>query len=211
MIRTILFDLDRTLLYMDQNKFLDLYFSQLVAWLVARGYDKEAVQQHIMGGTMAMIRNDGSRLNERAFWDYFSNACGVDVSTALPVFEDFYREVFPKVVEESCAPDSAAKDVVERLKGEGYSMVLATNPLFPPMATECRIRRAGLLPSDFIHRTTYENASYSKPNPAYYREILEKLSLRAEECLMVGNDAEEDMAAEKACYKSMRCYSRVYA
>jgi HAD superfamily hydrolase (TIGR01549 family) len=198
MIRTILFDLDRTLLYMDQDKFLDLYFSRLVAWLAARGYNREAVQKHIMGGTMAMIRNDGSRLNERAFWEYFSEACGVDAATALPVFEAFYREVFPEVVQETCAPDPAAKEVVERLKGEGYSLVLATNPLFPRVATECRICRAGLRPSDFIHRTTYENASYSKPNPAYYREILEKLGLRAEECLMVGNDAEEDMAAAKA-------------
>ncbi|MBR1566518.1 MAG: HAD hydrolase-like protein, partial [Oscillospiraceae bacterium] len=41
-----------------------------------------------------------------------------------------------------------------------------------------------------------ENSSTCKPNPAYYREILQKRGLRPEECLMVGNDVDEDMVAE---------------
>lgn len=76
-------------------------------------------------------------------------------------------------------------------------MALATNPIFPMAATETRIRWAGLEPSDFILVTAYENSWYCKPNPAYYREILEKLNLEPEECLMVGNDVTEDMAAAK--------------
>ena len=79
----------------------------------------------------------------------------------------------------------------------GLGVVLATNPLFPPIATQSRIRWAGLEPEDFALVTTYDNSSFSKPNPEYYREILGKLNLRAEECLMVGNDALEDMAARE--------------
>ena len=75
-------------------------------------------------------------------------------------------------------------------------MVLATNPLFPAIATHSRIRWAGLNPDDFEHITTYENSSYCKPNPDYYREILSKLNLKPEECVMVGNDTVEDMIAE---------------
>ena len=44
--------------------------------------------------------------------------------------------------------------------------------------------------------TTYENSSYSKPSEGYYREILEKLELAPEECLMVGNDTRDDMSAD---------------
>ena len=76
-------------------------------------------------------------------------------------------------------------------------MVLATNPIFPRIATENRIRWAGLGPDDFALITTYENSTYCKPNPAYYREILEKLGRKAEECLMVGNDVVEDGAAQR--------------
>ena len=74
-------------------------------------------------------------------------------------------------------------------------MVLATNPIFPAVATESRIRWAGLEPEDFTWYTTYENIGYSKPNPAYYQHILTRLGAQAEDCLMVGNDVDEDMGA----------------
>ena len=75
-------------------------------------------------------------------------------------------------------------------------MVLATNPLFPPTATESRVRWAGLQPSDFELITVYDNSYHCKPNPAYYEDILRTIGARAEECVMVGNDAKEDMIAE---------------
>ena len=80
-------------------------------------------------------------------------------------------------------------------------MVLATNPLFPAVATYSRIRWTGLTPEDFLLVTTYENATRCKPNPDYYLEILDKLGLVPEECLMVGNDAEEDMIAAQTGMK----------
>ena len=45
--------------------------------------------------------------------------------------------------------------------------------------------------------TTYENSSFCKPNPKYYLEILEKIGVAPEECLMVGNDVTEDMVAKE--------------
>lgn len=62
--------------------------------------------------------------------------------------------------------------------------------------THERIRWAGLDPQIFDYITTFDNSSYCKPNPAYYRELLAKLDFKAEECLMVGNDVTEDMVAE---------------
>ena len=85
-----------------------------------------------------------------------------------------------------------------RLKAAGYRVILATNPIFPAIATESRIRWAGLAPEDFELYTTYEYACHCKPNPDYYRDILSGMALEASECLMVGNDATEDTAAELA-------------
>ena len=79
----------------------------------------------------------------------------------------------------------------------GYKTVLATNPIFPAVATESRMRWAGLEPSDFEYYTTYENSHYGKPNLKYYEEVLEKIGAKAEECLMVGNDVTEDMVVTK--------------
>ena len=82
------------------------------------------------------------------------------------------------------------------MKAKGKGVVLATNPLFPSVATRNRASWAGLDISDFLLYTTYENSCYCKPNPKYYIEICEKLKLDPTECLMVGNDVTEDMVAE---------------
>ena len=74
--------------------------------------------------------------------------------------------------------------------------VLATNPIFPAIATEHRMRWAGLSPDDFVHYTTYENSRFCKPNLAYYTEITDRLGVSPEECLMVGNDVGDDMVTE---------------
>jgi FMN phosphatase YigB (HAD superfamily) len=64
------------------------------------------------------------------------------------------------------------------------------------MATERRIAWAGLSTSDFELYTTYENSRFCKPNPDYYRDVMQTLGVSPEECLMVGNDVAEDMIAE---------------
>ena len=46
--------------------------------------------------------------------------------------------------------------------------------------------------NDFSYISTYENSSYCKPNIKYYEEIISKLNLKKEECLMIGNDTIED-------------------
>ena len=100
-------------------------------------------------------------------------------------------------VKSDCGFNPDAAKAVKRLKERGFRLILATNPIFPAVATESRIKWAGLDKEDFELYTTYEDSHYCKPNPEYYREITERLSLDPAECLMVGNDAEEDTAAEK--------------
>ncbi|MBQ2720385.1 MAG: HAD family hydrolase, partial [Clostridia bacterium] len=89
-----------------------------------------------------------------------------------------------------------AKKIVDGLCERGFEVVLATNPIFPPVATLSRISWAGLSAESFSLITNYSNSSYCKPNPKYYREILSKIGKAPEECLMVGNDVEEDMVAQ---------------
>ena len=85
---------------------------------------------------------------------------------------------------------------MDTVKACGLRTALATNPIFPAMATERRIAWAGLSPSDFELVTTYENSRHCKPNLEYYRDIMQALGVCPEECLMVGNDVGEDMIAQ---------------
>ena len=194
-INTILFDLDGTLLPMDQEKFVNVYFKMLAAKLVPYGYEPQQLINAILAGIEAMIKNDGSQLNEDAFWKRFVDIYGDKVLADKPVFEDFYKNEFQDA-RLFCGFNPKAAETVRLLKDKGYRVVLATNPLFPSIATESRIRWAGLEPSEFDLYTTYENTSYCKPNLDYYRDILKRIDCRPEECLMVGNDVGEDMVVE---------------
>ena len=192
--QAVLFDLDGTLLPMDQDTFTGEYFKQLAAKLAPYGYEAETLYRNLWAGVAAMVLNDGSRLNEVAFWEKFTELYGQQVLDDLPVFDEFYRLDFDNV-KVSCGYHPAAKEIIEGLKAAGKTIILATNPLFPPAATEHRIRWAGLDPKDFLFYTTYDNSKHCKPNPAYYTDILEQAGLKPEDCLMVGNDVYEDMVA----------------
>ena len=190
-ITTVLFDLDGTLLPMDQEVFVNAYLGGLCKKLAPHGYDPKAVVDGIWKGTGAMVKNDGSRPNEEAFWQVFCGLLGEHAREDVPVFEDFYRNEFQQVAK-VCGFNEKAKQVIDLVKAKGMRVVLATNPLFPQIATYSRIRWAGLEPEDFEYISTYENSSLCKPNPEYYKDILNRLGLRAEECVMVGNDTKED-------------------
>ena len=195
-ITTVLFDLDGTLLPMDQEKFINTYLGGLCKKLAPFGYDPKAVVDGIWKGTGAMVKNDGSRSNEEVFWQVFCRLVGEHARQDAPIFEDFYRSEFQQVAK-VCGFLPESKQLVDYLKAKGLRLVLATNPVFPAIATHSRVRWAGLQPEDFAYITTYENSSFCKPNPAYYQQILDKLGLKAEECVMVGNDTVEDVAVTR--------------
>ena len=196
-IKAVLFDLDGTLLPMDYDGFLKIYFGNLARSLAGFGYDPDELIKNVWAGTKAMVMNDGSCMNETKFWDMFTEIYGVDVLQDKVLFDDFYREDFVKA-KEACGFDPQAKETVELAKRVGMKVALATNPIFPMVATRQRIAWAGLEVKAFALCTTYENIGLSKPNPAYYVEIAKRLNVAPEECLMVGNDVSEDMVATKA-------------
>lgn len=196
MIKAILFDLDGTLLTMDQEEFTKGYFKLLSEKLSPYGYEPKSLIGTIWAGTTAMVRNNGSQSNEAVFWEKFSEMYGKEKTLKdKSLFDDFYAETFEEA-KAFCGFHAKAAETLRKAKQLGYKVVLATNPIFPQIATESRIRWAGLAPDDFEFCTTYENTCYCKPNPEYYRDISERLGVQPEECLMVGNDVTEDMIAE---------------
>ena len=195
-ITTVLFDLDGTLLPMEQKSFMKAYFGGLSKFLAPYGYESEKLIAAIWKGTESMVRNCGEATNETVFWNEFASIFGEDVRRDEPKFADFYRTEFEKV-QSSCGYTPKAKQTVDEIKKMGYRVELATNPLFPAVATESRIHWAGFAARDFEYYTTYENSSSCKPNPKYYEEVVQRLGVSPDECLMVGNDVGEDMIAKR--------------
>lgn len=193
-IKAVLFDLDATLLPMNQDEFLKTYFKLIATRMARYGYDPKEVVDGIWKGSYAMIKNDGKQTNEEVFWSAFAASIGEKVLADRYIFDEFYKEEFDDL-KSLCGFNKDASCVVKNVKKAGLIPVLATNPMFPSLATEKRAQWAGLDINDFKFYTTYENIGYSKPNPEYYREIASRLNLDPKECLMVGNDAHDDMIA----------------
>ncbi len=197
MIRAVCFDLDGTLLPLDIDEFCKYYFGLLAAKMAPHGYDPKAFVGAILEGTKAMYKNDGSRTNEQAFWDYFCSVFGERAREDIPIFEAFYQNEFDQA-KNICGFDPDAAPAVQACREMGLRVAIATNPFFPRIATYKRLCWSGVDPESVEFFTTYEDCRYTKPNLAYFTEVAARLGLAPEECLMVGNDVSEDMAAAKA-------------
>ncbi|MBQ9937684.1 MAG: HAD family hydrolase [Oscillospiraceae bacterium] len=195
-LKTVLFDLDGTLLPMDQDTFANSYFTELSKKLSPLGYEPKELVKTIWQGTAAMVTNDGSKTNEQAFWDLFVSKYGDKVLKDKPIFDKFYENEFENV-KSVCGYNKNAKECINAVKELGLKTALATNPIFPGVATKARINWAGLCESDFEFYTTYQNSRFCKPNLNYYLDVVKSLNVLPEECLMVGNDVEEDMIAKE--------------
>ena len=195
-IKAVLFDLDGTLLPMDQDTFIKTYLGGLAKKLAPHGYHPDEMVKAVYAGMKAMTMNDGKNTNEVVFWNAFTSILGEKVREDIPIFDDFYRNEFQDV-KNICGFLPQAAETVAKLKEMGYRVALATTPMFPSIATESRIRWAGMEPEDFEIFTTYENYHFCKPSLNYYKEVIENLGLKPEECLMVGNDVGEDMVTEE--------------
>jgi len=194
MLKTILFDLDGTLIPFVQDDFIRAYFKHLVERIAPMGYDGEKIIAALWKGTGAMLKNDGTFTNRQVFWNRFAQELGMGVLSLEGILDDFYSQEFNAV-------SATLKEHVDRgpmiraLREKGYSLVLATNPIFPAVAVETRLKWIGLKPENFDYVTTYENSRHSKPNPNYYRDILDQIGQKPEDCLMIGNNPSDDMSA----------------
>ena len=97
MLNTVLFDLDGTLLPLDQDVFIEKYFSMLAMTMAPKGFDPKMVIKGVMYGTGAMLKNDGGATNCERFWKAFSEFFGKDMSGYEPDFDQFYRTAFHQV------------------------------------------------------------------------------------------------------------------
>ena len=192
---TILFDLDGTLLPLMQEEFINTYMRALIRRLSPMGYDGKELTAAIWKGVGAMMKNDGAVTNRQLFWQILTEELGMQSLSLEPILDDFYTREFDNV--RSVLHEDADRSVlINDLREKGYTLVLATNPVFPAAAVETRLGWIGLTSADFSCVTTYETCRHSKPNPAYYQDILDRIGKRAVECMMIGNNPLDDMAAQ---------------
>ena len=192
MLTTVLFDLDGTLLPMDAEAFERIYFRNLCK--VVPGWSPEACKQAVWAAVTTMVKDTGPATNEAVFYEAYAKFLPCPLEEALPLYDRFYQESFV-ACKQATRPSQVLQEAVRLLQKKGYTVAIATNPIFPQAAIMQRIQWAGFAPEEFAYITTFEQSHACKPQPSYYTEILQALGTPPEACLMVGNDELEDLVA----------------
>ena len=193
--KAILFDLDGTLVPMDMHKFTEGYFKDLYKSVNMTELPVGDFIDAIWQGTYAMMKNDGSKTNRDVFWDVFGQKFGFSKEQVDEIDQKclaFYGNEF-REAKRFCMDNPLAAKAVAIAREKADKVILATNAIFPLVGQLTRLEWVGLKEEDFDLITCYEKEYFCKPNPKYFLSIMEKMGLKPEECLMIGNDEREDM------------------
>lgn len=200
-MNTVLFDLDGTLLPFDTEVFEEEYFKRLLNKL-SDLFPSDDLKRYIWDSTIEMVKNmDENMTNKDVFLKKFSEFTDLNINEIYDRFMDFYHTDYMTLGEIFIRSEYMI-NAVKTLNEKGYTLVVATNPLFPLDALKERIKWAGLDAEDFSLITSFENMHFCKPQIKYYEEILKKINKTQMDCLMVGNDVEEDLIAKKIGIKT---------
>lgn len=190
----IFVDYDGTLVKNSEEKFMKTYFS-ILSRKVKLPIEKifNLVMDSIY--EITKIEDPSKNLFER-FLESISKKTGKSKDYWYNIFLDFYKNEFDelrKIIKVN-------EKLTNFIKNSNYKFIFASNPLFPEIAVKKRIDFANLSPENFFYIATMENSHYAKPNPKFFAEILEKIGVAADKCLMIG-DTENDKASEKVGIK----------
>lgn len=142
-MEAILFDLDGTLLPFELDAFMSAYFRHLVPHL-AEVRPADEIAHWMLGAMQQVVENESPLLtNEEKFRKALF---GSDTSLAeqiWPLFVHFYETSFEEL-RHLTRPTKIAREICRTVQDKGYRIALATNPIFPGIATAARMRWAGI-------------------------------------------------------------------
>ena len=192
MIKAVFFDLDGSLLPMEEEMFTKHYFDLLCKKVESYSYDKEKFVQTVWAGIKAIKKNDGLKFNEEVFWDVFSSVYGVEESIKIKKFFNlFYTNEF-KQTKAVCFENPHAKEIIDFCKQKGLKIALTTSPFFPKEGVVSRLEFLELSENDFDFITHYSNMKSSKPQKTFYKQVMDFLDVKPNEVVMFGNSESDD-------------------
>jgi FMN phosphatase YigB (HAD superfamily) len=190
---TILIDLDNTLLINDSDRFVQAYLDKIGHFLPE--WSPNFVIRMLLNATQQMINKDTpAQTLKQVFDSYFYPGLGVEESDLRNRLSHFYSQIFPQLRELN-APDPEAKKLVEYFFQKNYTVVIATNPVFPQVAIYQRLAWAGLPEERYPFKlvASYETFHFCKPNPAFMAEALGRLGWPDQPTVMIGDNLQEDL------------------
>lgn len=187
MVKTVIFDIDNTLY--DYNQ------ADAVAFGVLTDYVTERIG--LPADTFAILHQKAMRDMEASMGDVAA------VHNRLLRYQHILEEeglpLYPHALEmegrywdsflEALAPSPGAEEAMGQLKEQAVKIGIGTN--MTASIQFKKLDRLGLLPFvDFI--VSSEEAGVEKPDPAFFRQCIEKAGCGYAECLFVGDSLKKD-------------------
>ncbi|MCG3219662.1 MAG: HAD family hydrolase [Candidatus Heimdallarchaeota archaeon] len=198
-IDAILFDLDGTLIDLQEEDLVRHYLKLVAAFFAENGYssDPREIPAKMLESTDVMLKDtDPETTTIEAFMEHFSKSVGHDSEFLIPLFDRFYVERFD-LVKHYTKPIPEIASIVKKCEQLNLKLVVATNPVFPETAVLKRIEWGGLDEVNWSLITSGEIMPVCKPHSLYFERISEMIDVHPSRCLFVGNDAYFDMSAKK--------------
>lgn len=193
MLKAVLLDLDNTLVIFDESEFYHRFMDHIVPFFEDKIPEKQ-FRTRLLRSIGRLVKNDGKVTNRDFFMNQFCEGIEDQREELWNRFMGFYENEYAHIAVEA-APPKYLERVLDQLAQWGLTLVVATNPIFPEIAPLKRMDWVGLDMARFRLLTHIENTSFVKPRPEYYRQICRLINAAPQECLMVGNDSLNDMAA----------------
>lgn len=195
----LLLDLDDTLLKNNIDEFLPEYLRVFSRYL-GDAIDPQRFVESLMAGSQAMVQNRQPDCTLKEVFDsIFFPLAGLTPNEFQPVADRFYQEKFPDLHYLTESVPQAVGMVNEAVQ-RGYRLAVTTNPLFPLTAILQRLKWANLpadqYPYDLI--SSYETFHFTKPDPAYFAEVLGRLGWPDGSVIVVGDDLQRDIVPARA-------------
>ncbi len=177
MIRTVISDLGRVVLWFDNNIFLRKLADRA-------GKPFEDVKATVHGDLELLRRFDAGAVTPRAFFERVTGLVGADIS--YEAFFEMYNDIF--------SLNAPAIDVLARAKAAGYKTLLLSNT-DPERFSFVRTRFPEILFFD-DYVLSYE-LKLLKPDPAIYLAAVRLAGTKPQECVFI-DDMEENIAGAVA-------------
>lgn len=188
-MKTLLIDLDDTLLTNPTETFLPAYFDALAEEL--KDYAAPETILHLLASDKygMMSSQDPAITLADNFIPKFYKDLKVDYKNVREQIEHFFEEKYNDL-QPLTQQRPEAITLIDQAIEQGWQIAIATNPVFPQTATQNRLAWAGF-PKEkysFLAVSSFEDYHFAKPNPAYYAEVLAQIGWPEGPIVMVGND-----------------------
>lgn len=193
MIEAVLIDLDNTMILFDETAFYQRYMERVIPYFEDL-VPPEQFRDRLLRGIRGLLQNNGEVSNRDFFLNIFCTDYENRRQSIWERFIGFYRTEYEKIPVDVKIP-AGLESLLDQISAWDLTVVVATNPLFPEIAQHKRLAWAELDPLRFDWLTHLDNSCFVKPRRGYYLQICDRIAVPPQACLMVGNDAVNDMVA----------------